>query len=241
MISFRPFLRPAASLVLFAATASAQASRKTTGVDPATIKTPRTTAEKRAVLNDASLPFWKAKAPPTFVADMETSKGHVAIESTRAWAPNGVDHFYNLARAGYYDDTRFYRVVYGFVAQFGVAADPAFANYWGRQTIKADPRVEQNVRGTLAYAQFRPTDRSTNIFINLRDSPNLDTLGFTPIGRVIEGMEALDSLYAGYGDLPISDPPLGDPKRMYRETNHYLDKTSPKLDRIIRVTVRSGG
>lgn len=190
------------------------------------------------MLNDARLPYWSSKAPATFVADMETSKGNVAIEFTRAWAPVGVDHFYNLARAGYYDDTRFYRVVAGFVAQFGVAADPAFANYWGRQTLKADPIVEHNVRGTLAYAQFKPTDRSTNIFVNLRDSPNLDTLGFTPIGRVIEGMDVLDSLYAAYGDLPISDPPLGDPKRMYRETNEYLDKQYPKLDRILRVTIR---
>lgn len=190
------------------------------------------------MLNDASLPFWKTKAPPTFIIDMETSKGRVAIELTRAWAPVGVDHFYNLARAGYYDDTRFYRVVPTFVAQFGIAADPAFANYWGRQTLKADPRVETNVRGTLSYAQFKPTDRSTNIFINLRDSPNLDTLGFTPIGRVIEGMDVVDSLYSAYGDLPISDPPLGDPKRMYRESNKYLDVKYPKMDRIVRLTIR---
>jgi hypothetical protein len=137
------------ALVASSLSASAQA-RKSATVDPASIKSPRTAAEKRAVLNDARLPFWKTKAPPTFIVDMETSKGRVAIELTRAWAPVGVDHFYNLARAGYYDDTRFYRVVPTFVAQFGIAADPAFANYWGRQTLKADPRVETNVRGTLS-------------------------------------------------------------------------------------------
>src|SRR6185312_7034903 len=108
----------------------------------------------------------------------------------------------------------------------------------GRITLNADPVRESNMRGTLSYAQFKPTDRSTNLFINLRDSPNLDTLGFTPIGRVIEGMEVVDSLYAGYSDLPISDPPLGDPKRMYRETNKYLDKTYPKMDKILRITIR---
>ncbi len=213
-------------------------ARKPATVDPASIRTPRTTAEKQAVLNDVRLPFWSMKAPATFVADLETSKGKISIEFTRAWAPHGVDRFYNLARAGYYDDTRFYRVVAGFVAQFGVAADPAFANYWGRQTIKPDSVVEHNVRGTVAYAQFKPTDRSTNVFINLRDSPNLDTLGFAPIGRVIEGMEVADSLNARYGDLPISDPPLGDPKRLYRETNKYMDAKYPQMDRIIRITIR---
>lgn len=201
-------------------------------------KAPRTRAQKDSVLNDVRLPYWSTKAPATFIADMETSKGKVAIEFTRAWSPNGVDRFYNLARAGYYDDTRFYRVVYGFVAQFGVAAQPMYANYWGRQSIKPDPVVEHNVRGTLSYAQVSPRDRTTNLFINLRDSPNLDTLGFTPIGRVIEGMDAVDSLYAAYGDIPISDPPLGDPKRMYRESNKFLDKQYPKLDKIVRVTIR---
>lgn len=228
--------------VLASSSLSSQSTpRKPETIDPRTIKNAKTVAERRAVLNNASLPFWTAKAPATFIADMETSKGNVAIEFTRAWAPVGVDHIYNLIRAGYYDDTRFYRVIAQFVAQFGVAADPAFANYWGSHTLKADPPIEKNVRGTLAYAQFKPTDRSTNVFINLRDSPNLDTLGFTVIGRVIDGMGALDSLYAGYGDIPISDPPLGDPKRMYRETNKYLDKQYPMMDKIIRVTIRPSG
>jgi len=229
----------ALAFVVAASQLNAQAgSRKPNALDPAAIRNPKTLAEKRAVLNNASLPFWTARAPATFVADMETSKGKVAIQFDRASAPVGVDHIYNLIRAGYYDDTRFYRVVMGFVAQFGVAADPAFANYWGSHTLKADPPIDKNVRGTLAYAQFKPTDRSTNVFINLRDSPNLDTLGFTVIGHVIEGMENVDSLYSGYGDIPISDPPLGDPKRMYRETNKYLDKQYPKMDKIIRVTIR---
>ena len=200
--------------------------------------TPRTAAQRQATLLDPTLPFWKVRAPATFIADVETSKGKMAIEFTRDWAPVGVDHFYNLARAGYFDDSRFYRVVPNFVAQFGLAGDPRIANLWGAITLKADPVKESNLRGTLSYAQFKPTDRSTNIFINLHDSPNLDTLGFTPIGRVVEGMEVADSLYGGYNDLPISDPPLGDVKRMYREGNKYLDDKYPKLDRIVRVTIR---
>lgn len=199
---------------------------------------PKTAAQRRATLLNPNLPFWKTRAPATFIADMETSRGKIAIEFTRDWAPVGVDHFYNLARAGYFDDSRFYRVVPLFVAQFGVAGDPELANLWGSITLKADPVKQSNVRGTLSYAQFKPTDRSTNIFINLRDSPNLDTLGFTPIARVIEGMDVVDSLYSAYGDLPISDPPLGDSKRMYREGNKYLDEKYPKMDRIIRVTIR---
>jgi len=204
----------------------------------ATAAAPGTPAQRQATLLDPSLRFWKTRAPATFIADFETSKGSIAIEFTREWAPVGVDHFYNLARAGYFDDSRVYRVVPFFVAQFGLAADPRVANLWGSTTIKPDPVRESNVRGALSYAQFKPTDRTTNIFINLSDNQNLDTLGFTPIGRVLEGMEVADSLYGGYQDLPISEPPLGDVQRMYRETNRYLDQRYPKLDRIIRVTIR---
>ena len=165
-------------------------------------------------------------APATFTADIETSRGTITIELTRAWAANGVDRFYNLARSGYFDDSRFFRVLFGFVAQFGIAGDPAVANLWGRRTIPADSAREHNTRGTLSYAQFKPSDRTTNVFINLRDNPNLDTLKFAPIGRVIQGME------------PISDPPLGNPKRLYAESNRYLDEKYPKLDRIVKITIR---
>ena len=97
---------------------------------------------------------------------------------------------------------------------------------------------EHNTRGTLSYAQFKPSDRTTNVFINLRDNPNLDTLKFAPIGRVTQGMEVADSLFANYGELPISDPPLGNPKRLYAESNRYLDEKYPKLDRIVKITIR---
>jgi peptidyl-prolyl cis-trans isomerase A (cyclophilin A) len=198
----------------------------------------RPPAQQVSVLLDPTRPFWATHAPEKFTADIETSRGVIAIELTRAWAPVGVDHFYNLVRAGYYDDTRFFRVLFGFVAQFGIAADPAAANLWGSRTIAADSVREHNVRGTLSYAQFKPTDRTTNVFINLRDNANLDTLGFAPIGRVVQGMEVADSLFANYGEIPSSDPPLGNPKRLYAETNKYLDEKFPKLDRIIKITIR---
>ena len=224
-------LAPTLALLATASIARAQ-------VAPKKAAPPRAADQRHATLLDPSLPFWKTRAPDTFIADVETSKGRIAIEFTRAWAPVGVDHFYNLARAGYFDDSRFYRVVPRFVAQFGVAGDPDLANTWGAVMLAADSVRESNMRGTLSYAQFKPTDRTTNVFINLRDNQNLDTLGFAPIARVIEGMEVADSLYSGYADIPISDPPLGDVQRMYREGNKWLDEKYPQLDRIIRITIR---
>ena len=199
---------------------------------------PVTPAQRRALLLDPSKPFWKTKAPATVTADVETSRGVVTIELIRDWAPAGVDHFYNLARAGYYDDSRFYRVMWGFIAQFGIAGDPAIAKTWLQRHIPADPARELNVRGTIAYAQFKPADRATNVFFNLHDNPSLDTLKFTPIGRVVQGMEVLDSLYAFYGEVPAAEAPIGDPKRLYGESNKYLDAKFPKLDRILKITVR---
>src|SRR5262249_15621053 len=110
--------------------------------------------QRRAALLDPKAAFWSARAPATVTADIETTRGVITIELVREWAPVGVDHFYNLVRAGYYDDTRFYRVLMGFVAQFGIARDPAIANFWGAQTIRADSVRTSNVRGTISYAQF---------------------------------------------------------------------------------------
>jgi cyclophilin family peptidyl-prolyl cis-trans isomerase len=228
-------------LVSALAGVSAQASfaqTKSRGAAPA-IAAPQTPAQRRALLLDPKRAFWTTHAPATFTADIETSRGTVTIELIRAWAPVGVDHFYNLARAGYFDDSRFFRVLFGFIAQFGIAGDPAIANLWGRRPIPADSVREKNVRGTLAYAQFKPSDRTTNVFFNIHDNPNLDTLKFAPIGRVVQGMDIVDSLYANYGELPTSDPPLGNPKRLYAESNKYLDEKYPKLDRIVKITVRT--
>ena len=143
---------------------------------------PLTAAQRRAALLAPKSAHWATRAPVTVTADMETSRGILTVELIRDWAPAGVDRFYNLARAGYYDDSRFYRVIYGFIAQFGIAGNPAIARAWSRRKLPADPVRERNVRGTIAYAQFTPTDRATNVFINLRDNPVLDTLKFAPTG-----------------------------------------------------------
>ena len=195
-------------------------------------------AQRRAVLLDPMNALWKGKAPEVFQAEVQTSKGIFTVEIVRQWAPAGADRFYNLARAGYFDDSRFYRVLPGFVAQFGIAGDPAIARLWGARTIPADSVREHNVRGSISYAQYKPTDRTTNLFVNLRDNPALDTLGFAPIGRVIAGLDVADSLFGGYGEMPASPPPMGDPKRLYGESNKYLDQQFPKLDRILKIVVR---
>ncbi|MDF1505028.1 peptidylprolyl isomerase, partial [Roseisolibacter sp. H3M3-2] len=180
--------------------------------------------------------YWKSRAPDTALVDIETSRGTITVALRRAWAPNGVDRAYNLARAGYFDDSRFYRVVDGFVAQFGLAGDPAIAGVWAREPLPADPRRTSNVRGTVTFAQFKPDDRTTNLFINLRDNPRLDALGFAPIGRVVKGMAIADRLYAGYGERPMA---AANTKRVYAEANKFLDAKYPKLDRIRKVRVRT--
>ena len=193
-------------------------------------------ARRHAALYWPTDPFWSARAPDTVLVDLETTRGPITVALHRAWAPHGVDRAYNLARAGYFDDSRFYRVIDGFVAQFGLAGDPAIAGVWSRATLPPDARRVSNTRGTVSFGQFKPDDRTTNLFINLRDNPSLDALGFAPIGRVVKGMAAADRLYAGYGERPMAK---ANTTRLYGESNAFLDAKYPKLDRIVKVTVRT--
>lgn len=195
-------------------------------------------AAQRTLLRNPAAAFWSAPAPDSAVIELTTSKGVIAIMLHRAWAPAGVDRVYNLARGGFFDDSRFYRVVATYIAQFGLAGDPLIAQRWRSRRLPVDSMRTTNARGTLTFAQTSPRDRSTDLFINLRDNPKLDTLRFVPVGKVIEGMEVADALFFGYGDLPSSPPPLGNPRRFYGEANRYLDKEFPKLDRIVSVRVR---
>ncbi|HEX4932593.1 MAG TPA: peptidylprolyl isomerase [Gemmatimonadaceae bacterium] len=204
------------------------------GSPPATL----TAAQRRTVLMTPTHPHWRTRAPDTVALEMETSRGTLAIELIRAWAPHGVDRFYNLVRAGFYDDTRFYRVLPFYIAQFGQPANPAVGALWRERKIPRDSVRAPNERGTLTYAQFNPRDRSTTLFINLNDNLSLDSLGFAPIGRVTAGMEFADQIYSGYGEMPSSPAPLGNPRRFYGESNRFLDKEYPKLDRIIAIRVQ---
>jgi cyclophilin family peptidyl-prolyl cis-trans isomerase len=197
---------------------------------------PLDSARRRTLLYWPTDPFWSTRAPDTALVDIETTRGPITVVLRRAWAPHGVDRAYNLARAGYFDDSRFYRVVDGFVAQFGLAGDPVIAGVWSRETLPPDARRASNARGTVTFAQFKPGDRTTTLFINLRDNARLDALGFAPIGRVVKGMAVADRLYAGYGERPMA---AANTKRLYGESNAFLDAKYPKLDRVRKVTVRA--
>jgi cyclophilin family peptidyl-prolyl cis-trans isomerase len=202
---------------------------------PAT-EAPLDSARRRSLLYWPTDPFWASRAPDSVLVDIETTRGPITVLLRRAWAPHGVDRAYNLARAGYFDDSRFYRVVGGFVAQFGLAGDPDIAGVWNRETLPPDARRASNARGTVTFAQRTPDGRTTTLFINLRDNRRLDALGFAPIGRVVKGMAVADRLYAGYGERPMAQE---NTKRVYAEANAFLDAKYPKLDRIRKVTVRT--
>jgi homoserine O-acetyltransferase len=176
-------------------------------------------------------------APERFRVRVETTKGPFVIAITRAWAPIGVDHFYTLVRAGYYDDSRFSRVVPGFIVQFGLAGDPAMTAAWKDRRIADDPVREHNVRGTIAYAMTGPDTRTTQLFISLVDNTRLDAQGFAPLGRVVEGMKVVDSLYGGYGETSGGGMRAGKQGPVIAGGNAYLDREFPKLDRLISARV----
>jgi len=177
-------------------------------------------------------------APAAYRARLETSAGVVVIEVRRDWAPIGADRFYNLVKGGFYDDARIYRVLAGFMAQFGLNGDP-YVNQAGKaQFVVDDPVVETNTRGRVAFAKGGLHSRTTEIFISYKDNSALDGEGFTPIGEVVEGMDVVDQFYADYGD----GPPRGDgPYQAMAQArgNEYLDADFPELTRIIRATIET--
>jgi peptidyl-prolyl cis-trans isomerase A (cyclophilin A) len=177
------------------------------------------------------------KAPDTFKAKFATSKGDFVIEVTRAWAPNGADRFYNLVKNGYFDECRFFRVIAGFMVQFGINGDPAVNSVWHEARIPDDPVKESNKRGYVTFATAGPGTRTTQIFINFNDrNIMLDSQGFAPFGKVIVGMEIVDSLYSGYGEGgPEGRGPAQG--RAQTEGNSYLTKEFPNLDYIKAATI----
>ena len=178
----------------------------------------------------------RAAAPDTFWVRMETTRGPFTVQVIRAWAPRGADRVYYLTRSGFYDGVRFFRVLPRFVAQFGASGDPQVARIWDVRTIADDPVRRQNLRGTVSFATAGPNTRTTQLFVNLRDNVRLDRLGFAPIGRVVEGMRVVDSLYSGYGEgAPRGRGP--DQDRMAAEGTRYLERSFPKLDWVQRATV----
>ncbi|HEY4085706.1 MAG TPA: peptidylprolyl isomerase [Bryobacteraceae bacterium] len=170
-------------------------------------------------------PLPNVTAPANFRVDFDTTKGHVILEISRALAPIGVDRFYNLVQAKYFDGARFFRVVPGFVVQFGLAADPGMIATWD-QPIPDDPVLTSNRRGAITFAQTsEPNTRSTQLFISLGSNERLDAQHFSPFGKVVDGMDNVDALYAGDGEKPQQDS-------IKEKGNAYLEKEFPKLDYI---------
>jgi peptidyl-prolyl cis-trans isomerase A (cyclophilin A) len=178
-----------------------------------------------------------ARAPDFFRTRFVTTKGDFVVEVRRDWAPNGADRFFNLAKMGFYDDTRLFRVISGFMAQFGIPGDARVASKWRDATIPDDPVVQSNLRGFMTFAQTgMPNSRTTQIFINYRDNTRLDASTFTPFGRVVQGMDIVDSFYNGYGEgAPEGHGPSQE--RAQSEGNVYLDQEFPKLDRILSTQI----
>jgi peptidyl-prolyl cis-trans isomerase A (cyclophilin A) len=177
------------------------------------------------------------KAPDAFKARLDTSKGPIVIEVHREWAPVGADRFYNLVKNGFYDDTRFFRVLDGFMAQIGINGNPAVQSAWRNATIQDDPVKQSNKRGFVTFAKAAaPNSRSTQIFINYKDNSSLDRQGFAPFGEVTTGMDVVDKLYSGYGEgAPSGSGP--EQGRVQMEGNAYLTKSFPKLDYVKKATI----
>jgi peptidyl-prolyl cis-trans isomerase A (cyclophilin A) len=173
----------------------------------------------------APAPAIAQQAPDSFLVALATTRGSVVVAVHRDWAPRGVDRLYQLIRAGFYDEARFFRVIPGFVAQFGLPADPRRRPPWSTQPIPDDPVRRSNLRGMLTFATAGPNTRTTQLFINVADNRRLDALGFAPIGRVIKGLAIVDSLNGRYGEAPSQD-------EIERQGNAYLSRAFPKLDYI---------
>jgi cyclophilin family peptidyl-prolyl cis-trans isomerase len=194
-------------------------------------------ADARAALGNPNAAHWREPAPDVFRVEVETGKGSFVIEARREWAARGCDRFCNLVRAGFFDDSRFFRVRRGAFAQFGIPGDPAVAAVWRNRTIPDDPVRARNTRGSVAYAMTGPDTRTTQLFVNLSDNSRLDAEGFAPIGTVVEGMEVVDRLYAEYAEQPGGGMRGGRQGKMFAGGNAYLDRDFPRLDRLLRATV----
>ena len=178
-------------------------------------------------------PAPKVVVPEVFRVSFETSQGDFIVELNRAWSPHGADRFHELVRMRYFDEARFFRVLKGFIAQFGVHRDFDVHATWRKMFIVDDPPKEKNLRGTLAFAKSGPNTRATEVFINLADNAALDDQGFVPFGKIVQGIEVIDKIYSGYGEMRPEGKDI-DGNRVEEETNEYLVQRFPKMDYIVR-------
>ncbi len=179
-----------------------------------------------SLLHPASL---HAKAPAVFRVRFTTTKGPFVVTVHRKWAPRGADRFYNLVHAGFYNGQRLFRVIPGFVVQWGISGTPKIAEAWQQATIRDDPVRHSNKRGTIVFADAGPNTRTTQIFVNLGSNSELDKDGFAPFGTVTSGFATLQRLYHGYGELPSNAQ-----AQITQQGEAFLEKHFPKLDRILK-------
>jgi len=166
-----------------------------------------------------------------YLVKLETSKGDVLIEVNRDLSPLGADRFRELVESKFFDDTRFFRVIPGFVVQFGINGDPEVHEKWAEKNLKDEPVKTTNAKGTITFAKTQlPNTRSTQLFINLGNNANLDDMGFAPFAKVVKGMDIVDSIYSGYGERP-------DQFMIKKSGNDYLKKKYPNLDYIKKATI----
>jgi peptidyl-prolyl cis-trans isomerase A (cyclophilin A) len=182
-------------------------------------------------LLDPSAPGVNKEAPAEFKVRLETTKGEIVLHVVRSWAPKGADRFFNLVKNGYYDDTRFFRVVPKFVAQWGLNGDPKITAKWREAKIDDDPVKQSNTRGMVSFAKSGPNSRTAQLFINLKDNSGpLDPQGFSPFAEVASGMEIVDKLHSGYGGS-INQT------KVIEGGNAFLDKEYKDLDRLTKATI----
>ena len=190
-------------------------------------------ASAQNLSNPAAL---REQAPPVYKAKFDTTKGVFVIEVNRDWAPNGADRFYNLVKNGFYDNVRFFRVISGFMVQFGIHGDPKVSAPWREARLQDDAAKQSNKRGYITYAMAGPNTRTSQVFINFGDNASLDSQGFSPFGRVVTGMEVVDKLNPEYGEgAPRGRGP--DQSRMQMEGNAYLTKDFGRLDYVKKATI----
>jgi peptidyl-prolyl cis-trans isomerase A (cyclophilin A) len=181
-----------------------------------------------ALLKKPHDPAMNETASGVFQVRLTTTRGDIVIEAHREWSPHGADRFYNLAKAGFFDGIKFFRVIKGFMVQFGIHGDPDISRFWANATIQDDPVVKSNTRGFVSFAMGGPHTRSTQFFINYGDNKSLDGQGFSPFGKVIEGMEVAESLFSEYAGQPQAAQ-----STIQRQGNAFLDEKFPKLDSIL--------
>jgi peptidyl-prolyl cis-trans isomerase A (cyclophilin A) len=175
-------------------------------------------------------------SPDSFRVKFATTKGTFTVDVIRAWAPKGADRFYRLVNEGYFKDVRFFRVLPGFMAQFGLSGNPALNAKMDTLRIADDPVTQSNKRGMLTFATAGPNTRSNQFFINYKDNAMLDAQGFAPFGKVVDGMKAVDAMYSGYGEGAPNGP--GPEQESIRQKgNDYLQRSFPKLDYIKSATI----